>query len=154
MYHNYSSCSPFMFPDPVRSGRNLSFPTSPATGSIYMNILPQEHSFVQSPIPKPEAKIREPRFACLHAAAFPDFPFFPADTVFGYCRGFMIFSSRKYFLKLQISTFHRACRMLAEHAKHAALVTELSRFPVFLSLSKDCIDLLRSLSLALDADDI
>ena len=130
-----------MFPDPVRSGRNLSFPTSPATGSIYMNILPQEHSFVQSPIPKPEAKI-------------PDFPFFPADTVFGHCRGFMIFSSRKYFLKLQISTFHRACRMLAEHAKHAALVTELSRFPVFLSLSKDCIDLLRSLSLALDTDDI
>ena len=59
-----------------------------------------------------------------------------------------------YFLEFQISTFHRACRMLAEHAKHAALVTELSRLPVFLSLSKDCIDLLRSLSLALDADDI
>ena len=107
-----------------------------------MNILPQEHSFVQSPIPKPEAKIREPRFACLHAAEFPDFPFFPADTVFGHCRGFMIFSSRKYFLKLQISTFHRACRMLAEHAEHTALVAELSRLPVFLSLGKDRVDLL------------
>ena len=154
MYRNYSSCSPFMFPDPVRFRCDLSFPISPVTGSIYMFILPQEHSFVQSPIPKPEAKIREPRFACLHAAAFPDFPVSPADTFFGHCRGFMIFSSRKYFLKFQISTFHRACCMLTEHAEHAALVAEFSRFPVFLSLSKDCVDLLRSLSLALDADDV
>ena len=58
------------------------------------------------------------------------------------------------FLEFQISTFHRACRMLAEHAEHAALVAELSRLPIFLSLGKDCVDFLRSLSLALDSDDV
>ena len=143
-----------MFPDPVRSGRNLSFPTSPATGSIYMNILPQEHSFVQSPIPKPKAKIREPRFACLHAAEFPDFPFFPADTVFGHCRGFMIFSSRKYFLKLQISTFHRACCMFTEQTKHTIFVFYFFWFPVFLTFCKHFIDFFRSFFFPCDTDDI
>ena len=58
------------------------------------------------------------------------------------------------FLEFQISTFHRACRMLAEHTEHAALVAELSRLPVFLSLGKDRVNLLRSLSLALDSDDV
>ena len=58
------------------------------------------------------------------------------------------------FLEFQISTFHRACRMLTEHAEHTALVAELSRLPVFLSLGKDCVNLLRSLSLALDSDDV
>ena len=59
-----------------------------------------------------------------------------------------------YFLEFQISTFHRACRMLTEHTEHTALVAELSRLPVFLSLGKDCVDLLRSLSLALDTNDV
>ena len=59
-----------------------------------------------------------------------------------------------YFLEFQISSFHRACRMLTEHAEHTALVAELSRLPVFLSLGKDCVDLLRSLSLALDTNDV
>ena len=58
------------------------------------------------------------------------------------------------FLEFQISTFHRACRMLAEHTEHTALVAELSRLPVFLSLGKDRVDLLRSLSFALDTDDV
>ncbi len=59
-----------------------------------------------------------------------------------------------YFLEFQISTFHRACRMLAEHTEHTALIAKLSRLPVFLSLNKDRIDLLRSLSFALDTDDV
>ena len=58
------------------------------------------------------------------------------------------------FLEFQISTFHRTCRMLAEHTEHTALVAELSRLPVFLSLGKDRVDLLRSLSFALDTDDV
>ena len=58
------------------------------------------------------------------------------------------------FLEFQISTFHWACRMLTEHTKHTALVAELSRLPVFLSLGKDRVDLLRSLSFALDTDDV
>ena len=44
--------------------------------------------------------------------------------------------------------------MLAEHTEHTALITKLSRLPVFLSLNKDCVDLLRSLSLTLDTDDV
>ena len=64
------------------------------------------------------------------------------------------FTASLILLEFQISTFHRACRMLAEHAEHTALVAELSRLPVFLSLGKDCVDLLRSLSLALDTNDV
>ncbi len=166
MYRNCSFCSPFTFPDADGSA-HISHILNPSvfrqqissfyhrnTRScnlyymkcmwllLYAQSVTVTCGFLRNGNDTKTPRIREYEHLRIRDVSFADRqPAFAASLIL-------------YFLEFQISTFHRACRMLAEHTKHTALVAELSRLPVFLSLGKDRVDLLRSLSLTLDTDDV
>lgn len=170
MYRNCSFCSPFTFPDADGSAHISHIPNPSVFRqqissfyhrntrscnlyymksmrlllSGYCSCLAQTVTcgFLRNGNDTKMPRIREYEHLRIRDVSFADRqPAFAASLIL-------------YFLEFQISTFHRACRMLAEHTEHTALVAELSRLPVFLSLGKDRVDLLRSLSLTLDTDDV